>query len=331
MPSILSFDIGTRHLAYCCLSQPSNQVHIEKWNVVDLMAVKGTPYDDESIWILSKSWKCPQLKSYLEQRGLSSEGKRDVLVKRIHTDLKKRKIPKIASSNLCVLASKIYAYMDNEPWMLDCDIIVLENQPCLTNPVMKSVQILLYGYFLYKGVWQTHKSNTNLQTLSTQGGGGDSPLDNTANTEHAHNEKEKNKENEQTQNKQTQTARPLPRVMLTSATNKLKICRTALQDNEANTTKANKTKSKKNKQKEDKQLIHNEKKKKTSYKERKKEAIELTSSILEQWKTTMDDAPMVHQQRHQQWCELLSSSCMKEKDDLSDSFLQGLYVLYKHT
>ena len=37
--------------------------------------------------------------------------------------------------------------------MLACDHVVLENQPCLTNPVMKSVQLVLFSYFMYRGVW----------------------------------------------------------------------------------------------------------------------------------------------------------------------------------
>jgi len=45
--SILSFDIGTRHLAYCCLKKTDTHTYIEKWSVVDLMAVQGTPYDFE--------------------------------------------------------------------------------------------------------------------------------------------------------------------------------------------------------------------------------------------------------------------------------------------
>ena len=30
------------------------------------------------------------------------------------------------------------------------DIVLLENQPVLKNPVMKSVQMLIYGFFLYQ-------------------------------------------------------------------------------------------------------------------------------------------------------------------------------------
>lgn len=317
MTKILSFDIGTRHLAYCCLHKTAQQTYIEKWSVVDLMGVPGTPYDEACVWVLSKSWKLNELKKYLEERHLSSVGKKAELVKRIHTDLKKRKIAKVTSTNLCVIASKMYAYLDNEPWMLECDIIVLENQPCLTNPVMKSVQMLLYGYFMYLGVWQTHKHNC--QVLQVGGGDGDTECPQTA-------------------------ASPLPRVMLTSATNKLKVCEGELKntpnpvdadvlpgDSGAHSLDATADAPESTSPGEGtgKPDSTSTKKKRNKYKQRKQDAIALTSNILKQWEDCLDEP--LRKTAHSEWRALLEQSCTKEKDDLSDSFLQGLYVLHKHT
>ena len=312
--TILSFDIGTRHLAYCCLEKTDTQTNIKKWSVVDLMGVQGTPYDEECVWVLSKSWKCPQLKQYLENKGMSSLGKREELVKRIHTDLKKRKITKVTSSNLCVLASKIYAYLDNEPWMIDCDIIVLENQPCLTNPVMKSVQMLLYGYFLYTGVWQKHKQNRLLSQVGggDGGDGGDGDDDVLTSTT-------------QITNEDCQIQSKLCRVMLTSATNKLKVCEEELK----HTPTTSITKTKGNTEQQNIAEVKQSVKQTSKYKQRKKDAITLTSNILKQWGQSI--VKPNEQIQHNQWCFLLEKSSMKEKDDLSDSFLQGLYVLNKHT
>jgi len=296
MPTILSFDIGTRHLAYCALSHhqstlasptQTESTQITHWQVVDLMSVTGTPYDDACVWVTSKTWKVGQLRAYLDGIHQSSVGTRDTLIKRIHADLKQRGIAKVTSTNLCVLASKLYAYLDEQPWMLGCDTIVLENQPCLTNPVMKSVQMLLYGYFLYRGVWQTHQHNKRLLIDSAQ-----------ATTTPT-------------------TTKPLPRVMLTSATNKLKVCKTVLKEDDkhcggdtADTTDHPKTPAKSN------------------YKQRKKDAIALTNKLLRQWKTESCTPTEMH--TWTRWIEKMESSCVKEQDDLSDSFLQGLYVLRKH-
>ena len=308
MPTILSFDIGTRHLAYCALSHTpptstlTEATQIDQWQVVDLMSITGTPYDEECLWVTTKTWKVGALRAYLDQKNLSSVGNRDTLVNRIHNDLKQRGIAKVTSTNLCVLASKLYAYLDSQPWMLRCDTIVLENQPCLTNPVMKSVQMLLYGYFLYNGVWKTHQNNQKrvrelgspVQLGGAVGAGNDGV-----------------------------SVEPLPRVMLTSASNKLKVCQTVLRkENDSGvpdpvppgaalttaTTSAPNVKS--------------------DYKQRKKDAIELTSKLLQQWRTEATTTGEV--QVWTAWLEKLEGSCAKEKDDLSDSFLQGLYVLRKH-
>lgn len=313
MRTILSFDIGTRHLAYCCLKQTDIRTWIDQWKVVDLMSVPGTPYDESCVWVLSKSWKCGQLKHYLEQNNLSSQGKRNELIHRIHTHLKKKNIAKVTSSNLCVLASKMYAYLDNHPWMLHCDTIVLENQPCLTNPVMKSVQMLLYGYFLYKGIWEKHKHQM-AHTLAISGahtvqygGSVDAPASPSISGDDTHEKHEKGHT----------VSSALPRVMLTSATNKLKVCRAELTS--ADTLPSPLSIS----------GVETDKPKKSNYKERKKEAIALTHNILEQWEGVLCETSLSSQ--HSAWKQLLSNSCVKEKDDLSDSFLQGLYVLRKHT
>ena len=36
--------------------------------------------------------------------------------------------------------------------LLDVDIVVIENQPVLKNPTMKSIQMVLYSYFLIYGI-----------------------------------------------------------------------------------------------------------------------------------------------------------------------------------
>lgn len=302
MPTILSFDIGTRHLAYCAMQHTpatttqQETTHITNWQVVDLMSIEGTPYDEECVWVTSKSWKVAELRAYLDRRHLSSVGTREVLLKRIHGDLKQRKVSKVTSTNLCVLASKLYAYLDTQSWMLQCNTIVLENQPCLTNPVMKSVQMLLYGYFLYNGVWHTHQKNKQLLQQACEPSGDGAPA----------------------------AVHPLPRVMLTSATNKLKVCQTVLSAPTEPTATAPTPNDQTNDQTKDKDPT----KPKSNYKQRKKDAIELTTKLLEQWRT---QAPTpAEKQMWTSWMLKMENSCVKEKDDLSDSFLQGLYVLHQH-
>lgn len=327
---ILSFDIGTRHLAYCALKHPPNAAiqtdggkdhggttaapaaptppvpTLTHWAVVDLLAVPGTPYDEACVHVLVKSWRCPALRQYLEERHLPTHGKRAELQARILADLKARSVSKVTSSNLCVLATKMYAYLDTQPWMLECDVVVLENQPCLTNPTMKSVQMLLYGYFMYRGVWCKHV------TTSCSG------------------------------------SAPLPRVMMTSATNKLKVCGEAWGNDAGIATGAEPTSLEKSldtnlatvqipfvteekEQKEKGDEMNDESKTpgassaRTSYKTRKKDAIALANRLLALWQTLSPS------DLWDKWRALLAQSCAKEQDDLSDCLLQGIYVMVQHT
>ena len=42
--------------------------------------------------------------------------------------------------------------MDNKKELLNVDTVLLENKPVLTNPTMKPVQMLLYSYYILKGI-----------------------------------------------------------------------------------------------------------------------------------------------------------------------------------
>ena len=158
-PLLLSFDIGTRHLAYCALALARGAdaltaaPTVKRWAVVDLLAVEGTPYTEAATHTCLKSWNVGRLRAWLDARGLSSVGKRSELQARITQRLLDTGVRKVAPNNPCLLATQLHAYLDSQPWMLQCDHVVLENQPCLTNPVMKSVQLILFSYFMYRGVW----------------------------------------------------------------------------------------------------------------------------------------------------------------------------------
>ena len=53
--------------------------------------------------------------------------------------------------NKPLMFSNIPKKLDEIPKLLDVDIVLIENQPSLKNPQMKSVQMIIYSYFLIKG------------------------------------------------------------------------------------------------------------------------------------------------------------------------------------
>ena len=70
------------------------------------------------------------------------------------------KAKKATLINLTNLGLALYSKMDNKQELLNVDTVLLENQPVLINPTMKSVQMLLYSYFIMKGIKEKQISNT---------------------------------------------------------------------------------------------------------------------------------------------------------------------------
>ena len=52
-----------------------------------------------------------------------------------------------------VMVSKL----DQLPFLQEAELVLIENQPSLKNPIMKSVQMLLYSYFLIRGMVDLQK------------------------------------------------------------------------------------------------------------------------------------------------------------------------------
>lgn len=57
---------------------------------------------------------------------------------------------KVKSINIDELSKRLYIKLSEVFKDKEFDIVLLENQPVLKNPVMKSVQMLIYGFFLYQ-------------------------------------------------------------------------------------------------------------------------------------------------------------------------------------
>ena len=145
---------------------------------------------------------------------------------------------------------------------------------------MKSVQMMLYSYFIYHGIWVRFREQ---RPKGTDVG--------------------------------TPLLLPLQKVTLTSASNKLKVLPTIpVADTTPSAANAESASVSSPKKKGGKGGGGAQDHKKTTYKERKQQAIEQTAYIVG------------HAAGHEKWAVLLARSTKKEQDDLSDCFLQGLYI-----
>lgn len=60
------------------------------------------------------------------------------------------------------LFENIPIVLDKYSYLLDVNEIIIENQPSLKNPIMKSIQIIIYTYFLIKGF---HNNDSSINKI----------------------------------------------------------------------------------------------------------------------------------------------------------------------
>lgn len=154
---ILSFDVGIKNLAYCLIefkNDPSNNHVIYDWGIINIIdnlldetikcsAIKrggGNCIKDATNYVISNN----NTIGFCSNKGCQAK---------LNTTFTKEQIKKIKKQNTksfslfeigISLIKNLYAI----PGLLDVDEIVIENQPVLKNPTMKSIQMILYTYFL---------------------------------------------------------------------------------------------------------------------------------------------------------------------------------------
>ena len=58
--------------------------------------------------------------------------------------------------------------LNKKPNFLEVDTVLIENQPALKNPTMKTVQMILFSYFLINGVKDNTKSVENIEMINAR-------------------------------------------------------------------------------------------------------------------------------------------------------------------
>ncbi len=68
-------------------------------------------------------------------------------------ELKQDQKEMVRAQSVLTLSKRLYQHLENiEDTLLDVEEVVIENQPVLKNPTMKTIQILLYGWFVMNGI-----------------------------------------------------------------------------------------------------------------------------------------------------------------------------------
>jgi hypothetical protein len=165
MTRILSWDVGIKNLAYCIIeesiAQDSGQtnLHIIDWDVYNISPEDKCDYVSKVACIKSASFHCAtsnlffcsaHIKKY--QIDNPDEKFKKIVLGKDHFFARNCRLPEILDTR--------------RDLFLSCEHVVIENQPILKNPVMKTIQMILYSYFLLRGI--TDKEVNQSRTESIQ-------------------------------------------------------------------------------------------------------------------------------------------------------------------
>jgi hypothetical protein len=179
---LLAFDIGIKHLAYCVGDVNGKDTLIRHWSLVNLQDLndsgpvkcatcskpakkkgpKGpvcgrhTPKDAPQIFdektgkAITRAPTIAQMQAFLRARNLDTKGQKDALMTRVeavaYLPLPKKQKATSFADNTCGLHDAICGWIDRD-WdrIKGVTKVYLEHQPVYKNPVMKTVQILLFA------------------------------------------------------------------------------------------------------------------------------------------------------------------------------------------
>jgi len=148
----IGWDIGIKNLAYCIIEQLEDSTEIIKeLEIINLI-------DDPIIYTCScfnKNGKnCKSKATYfnkINEKIYYCNKHYNLLSTKEKKDVKSIKPPKKCSKySLEELGLRLFKALDNKSIFSECEYVIIENQPVLKNPTMKSIQIMLYSYFLIK-------------------------------------------------------------------------------------------------------------------------------------------------------------------------------------
>jgi len=154
---ILSFDIGIQHLSYCLYNNQTKE--ILDWDVVSLLSAPCNPEElfpamEGNLYFTAHRLQKEELKQLYGLYSLSYNTKisKAVMVETLEAMWKHKNVKKVCSTDLDYLSVRLFVFLETlyEKWSSEITSVLIENQPCLKNPTMKSLQIMVFSFFKLK-------------------------------------------------------------------------------------------------------------------------------------------------------------------------------------
>tara|TARA_Y100000385_G_scaffold234513_1_gene247829 strand:- start:4430 stop:5167 length:738 start_codon:yes stop_codon:yes gene_type:complete len=175
---IISFDIGIKNLAYCIIEKSDENFKILHWDIINILEEKFSNIPKCNNYI--KKNKNLQLCNNPAISFIENNNNKLFFCKKItcqkflktnYSNLKINLIKKITTKNYSILemgSSLLKKLNSIKDIILNIDQVIIENQPVLKNPTMKSIQMILYSFFIEYGYNSDQSSINNIILFSAR-------------------------------------------------------------------------------------------------------------------------------------------------------------------
>ena len=155
----IGWDIGIKNLAYCIIEYKNGKQTIREFDIINLIEDLA-PVTNKCSLTHKNGNKCSSkalykldnldnITYYCNKHYNSDIKNKTIKEKKKFKKIKEKKL-NANKISLETLGKKLFEKLENNKLFLECNYIIIENQPVLKNPKMKSIQIMLYSYFLIK-------------------------------------------------------------------------------------------------------------------------------------------------------------------------------------
>ena len=172
---ILSIDVGIKNLAICILDIQKNTHTIIDWGIINC----AQDIIDASLkcCVTRKKGVC---KKMAVNKVIGNIDNKDCELgycnlktcqKELHSNYTKKQIKKIKKLNsnhisINVLAKILHRELEKITGLDQIDMVIIENQPVLKNPKMKSIQMIVFSFFLFKALDHSYPYEVKLFNAS---------------------------------------------------------------------------------------------------------------------------------------------------------------------
>jgi hypothetical protein len=189
-PVVLSFDVGIINLAYCLFTKENNKWKIIDWAIINLTdreftkcecGLKASFTHNNNYYCKVHSKKCEPLKEFEQLFKPDTSKKCEHIVKEeccgrksafdftgigyctTHAKakyktmqtlykLKPFKNKAVGSLDFDETRLNLFKKLDEKKELLKANIVLIENQPSMKNPTMKSISAGLYDFYMIRGL-----------------------------------------------------------------------------------------------------------------------------------------------------------------------------------